>query len=54
MNEENFFGETVIITGEVKCNDEDEDLKLYKECCEIVMKKYVEIQKEHGNIRDNV
>ena len=42
---ENWFGKEVIITGEVVCNDEDEDLKLYKECCEHVCKMYVEIQK---------
>ena len=33
-----WFGKEVIITGQVKCNDEDEDLKLYAECCEHVMK----------------
>lgn len=51
---ESYFGKTVIITGEVKCNEEDEDLKLYKECCKKVCEMYVEIQKEHGKLKDHV
>ncbi len=42
---ENWFGRTLILKEQVICNDEDEDLKLYKECCEYVCKMYVEIQK---------
>lgn len=44
-----WFGREVIITGQVKCNDEDEDLKLYSECCEKVCKMYMEIQNEKEN-----
>ena len=54
MDENKYFGKQVVITGEVVCNNEDEDLKLYRECCDHVMKMYVEIQKEHGTLKDHV
>jgi len=37
-----WFGTTLILTEQVKCIEEDEDLKLYAECCEHVMKMYLE------------
>jgi hypothetical protein len=47
MDEEKYsFGKEVTITGQVVCNDEDEDLKLYKQCCEQVCKIALEIQKD--------
>jgi spore coat polysaccharide biosynthesis protein SpsF (cytidylyltransferase family) len=41
---ENLFGKTVILKEQVVCVDEDEDLKLFKECCEHVCKIFVKIQ----------
>jgi len=43
---ENWFGKTLILKEQVICNEEDEDLKLFKECCEHVCKMYVKIQKD--------
>jgi hypothetical protein len=45
MND-NFFGTTLVLKGNVVCNEEDEDLKLYAKCCEHVCKIYNEISNE--------
>lgn len=54
MDENNWFGKEVIITGPVKCNEDDEDLKLYAECCKKVCEMYVEIQNEQHKSQSNV
>jgi hypothetical protein len=45
MNDKD-FGKIVIINGQVVCNEEDEDLRLYIQCCDSVCKLYKEILDE--------
>lgn len=44
--EKDWYGATLILKEQVICNDEDEDLKLYRECCEKVCKMIIDIEKD--------
>jgi hypothetical protein len=50
--EKEWFGKILILNDQVKCNEEDEDLKNFAKCAEYVAKMYEEIERTGISTQD--